>query len=491
MSDPSIELGPPPFFAATLVGPPNEDDWRDFRGRVAHWLSQAKAIMRREIEDYKLPALPLSWTTDPVFTAARYEAATQIGALMADLAQGVRATFVPASTNQSQNGRSRVPSPIVPRSPDPDHYVDADTAFRQEEEGEEEMEEEDTPAEQSQQDSTTPRANTEVPQTPLRTSFFPAGTPQPPGAFEFPTGSPYRDPTKSTADTQRIRLPDIMGAGVSPSNPYQTSSIPLYSMPSTMRKGRSRRGVLLAQGAMPYGQSFPGAPYPHIGSFPLFPVWGTPGNMFSSSSPLGQAPHSSYPSWFTGLSHGSSGGGPSGNPPNPPGGNRPNPPGGNRPGPPGGNPPGPPRGNPPSPPGGGPPQGPPNGGPPQGPPGGNPPQGPPQGPPGGFPYPWGQGPPGLPGPPGPPGAPGFPAGGQPPFIPIYFPQPFQPPAPPRLKIATPENFTGKPKEAKKFMTECNTYILPVLPGPRLPEGSLCPSTYNQRRLIGRRPSPIT
>ena len=56
------------------------------------------------------------------------------------------------------------------------------------------------------------------------------------------------------------------------------------------------------------------------------------------------------------------------------------------------------------------------------------------------------------------GAPGFPGAGQPPFIPIYYPQLFQPPAPPRLKIATPENFTGKPKEAKKFMTKCDTYF---------------------------------
>ena len=129
MSDPSIELGPPPFYTATLVGPPNEDDWRDFRRRVAHWLSRAKAIMRKEIENYELPNLPISWTTNLVFTAARYEAAAQVGALMADLAQHVRATFVPASANQSQNSRLRAPSPIVPRSLDPDQYINADTAF--------------------------------------------------------------------------------------------------------------------------------------------------------------------------------------------------------------------------------------------------------------------------------------------------------------------------------------------------------------------------
>ena len=386
MSDPSIELGPLPFYVATLVGPPNEDDWRDFRGRVAHWLLQAQTIMRTEIEDYQLPTLPISWSSDLVFTSARYEAAAQVGALMANISQHVRATFVPASANLSQNGRSRAPSPIVPRSPGPEQYADADTAFRQEDEGEDEVDDDDTPAEQSQQDSTTPRANTEVPQTPHRTSFFPSGTPQPPGAFEFPTGSPYGDPAKSTADTQRIRLPDIMGAGVSPSNPYQMSSIPLYSMPSTARKGHLGRGVLLAQGAVPYGQGFTGAPYPPMTSFPSFPVWGTLGNMFSINSPLGHTSHSGYPSWFTGLSHGSSGGGPSNNPP------------------------------------------------------------------GGFPYPWGQGPPRPPGPPGPPGVPGLPVGGQPPFIPIYYPQPFQPPAPPRLKIATPENFTGKPREAKPNAT---------------------------------------
>ena len=396
--------------------------------------------MRREVEDYELPSLPITWVNDPVFTAARYEAAAQLGAIMADIAQRVRMTFVPASTNQSQNGRSRAPSPIVPRSPDPEQYVDADTAFRQEEEGEEEMEDENTSAEQSQQDSTTPRANTEIPQTPHHTSFFPSGTPQPPGAFEFPTGSPYGDPSKTTTDTQRIRLPDIMGAGVSPSNPYQTSSIPLYSMP-TARKGRSGRGVLLAQGTTPYGQGFTGTPFPPVPPCPTFPSWGTPGNVFGNTS-WGGAHHSGYPSIFTGLSHASSSGNHASNPP---GGNLPNPPGGAPPNPPGGNPPGPPGGNPP--------QGPPGGGPPQGPPRG----GPPQGPPGGLPYPWGQGPPRPPGPPGPPGAPGFP-GGQPPFIPIYYPQPFQPPALPRLKIATPENFTGKPKEAKKFMTECDTYF---------------------------------
>ena len=351
MSDPSIKLGPPPFFGASLLGPPNDDDWNDFRDRVSIWLAQARVLMRIEVEDYELPVLPISWTTNPLFNAARYEAAAQVGVLMADIAQHVRATFVPASATQSQAGRSRAPSPIVPKSPDQDQYVDADTAFVQEEEGEEEMDDQDTSAEQSQQDSTTPRANTEVPQTPHRNSFFPSGTPQPPGAFQFPAGSPYGDPHKATADTQRIRLPDILGAGVSPSNPYQTSSIPLYSMPSAGRKGRSGRGVLLAQGSNPYGQTFTGTTFPPVPPFPAFPSWGTPGNIFGNTPTWGGTPHSAYPPVFTGLSHaGSSGRRAGSNPPNPPGGNPPNPPGGNPPNSPGGNPPNPPGGNPPNPP---------------------------------------------------------------------------------------------------------------------------------------------
>ena len=380
MNDPSVELGPPPFFGEHLVGPPNEDDWRDFRARVARWLMQARDIMRTEVENYEIPVLPVTWVHDPTTIVNRYEVANQVGALMATMAQLVRTTFMPASASQSQSGRSRAPSPIVPRSPGPEQYVDADTAFRQEEEGEEEMDDEDTSEEQAQQDSTTPRANTEVPQTPHHTSFFPSGTPQPPGAFEFPTGSPYGDPSKATADTQRIRLPDIMGAGVSPSNPYQTSSIPLYSMPTTARRGRSGRGVLLAQGTTPYGQGFAGTPFPPIPPLPAFPSWGTPGNVFGSTA-WGGAPYSGYPSIFTGLSHAGSSGSHAGNPPNPPGGNPPNPPGGNPPNPPGGNPPqGPPGGGPPQgPPGSNPPQGPPGGGPPQGPPGSGPPQGPPGG----------------------------------------------------------------------------------------------------------------
>ena len=129
MSDPSIELGPPPFFAATLVGPPNDDDWWDFRGRVAHWLLRAETIMKTEVEDYELPTLLTSWSSDPVHITARYEAAAQIGAVMANIAQHMRATFVPASSNPSQNSRSRAPSPIVPGSPGPEQYVNADTTF--------------------------------------------------------------------------------------------------------------------------------------------------------------------------------------------------------------------------------------------------------------------------------------------------------------------------------------------------------------------------
>ena len=269
MNDPSTELGPPPFFREHLIGPANEEDWNDFRAKVDHWLSKARRIIRAEVEDYEIPSLPVSWVLNPTTIVNRYKAASQVGALMATIAQLVRTTFMPASASQSQTGRSRAPSPIVPRSPE---YVDADTAFRQEEEGEEEMDEDDdTPAGGTERNSTTPRANTEAPQTPHHTSFFPSGTPQHPGAFQFPTGSPYGDPSKSTADTQRIRIPDIMGAGVSPSNPYQTSSIPLYSMPATARKGRTGRGVILAQGSTT-------TPFPPVPPFPMFPVWGTPGN---------------------------------------------------------------------------------------------------------------------------------------------------------------------------------------------------------------------
>ena len=59
MNDPSIELGPPPFFGEHLVGPANDDDWDNFRARVDHWLSKARNIMRAEVEDYEIPILPV------------------------------------------------------------------------------------------------------------------------------------------------------------------------------------------------------------------------------------------------------------------------------------------------------------------------------------------------------------------------------------------------------------------------------------------------
>ena len=126
MNDPSIELGPPPFLGEHLIGPPNNDDWDNFRARVDHWLSKARNIMRAEVEDYEIPILPVTWVHNPTAIVNRYEAANQVGALMATIAQLVRTTFMPASASQSQTGRSRAPSPIVPRSPE---YVDADTAF--------------------------------------------------------------------------------------------------------------------------------------------------------------------------------------------------------------------------------------------------------------------------------------------------------------------------------------------------------------------------
>ena len=79
MNDPSVKLGPPPFFGEHLIGPPNEDDWRDFRARVAHWLMRARDIMRTEVENYDIPVLPVTWVHDPIAIVNRYEAANQVG----------------------------------------------------------------------------------------------------------------------------------------------------------------------------------------------------------------------------------------------------------------------------------------------------------------------------------------------------------------------------------------------------------------------------
>ena len=203
---------------------------------------------------------------------------------MAEVLLQMFGTFGPASAAQSQAHRSRAPSPIQTRSPESEQEPDPDpdTGFTQDDEEEEEQ------PEGSQQTSTTPRANTEAPQTPHHTSFFPSGTPQHPGAYSFPTGSPWGDPSKSTTDTQRIRLTDIAKAGAHPSNPYQMSGIPMYSMPGRRREKRPlRAGSTFGQ---PYSK---GIPYFNMAPFPAPPTWGNPG-LFGGPSYPGQ---SANPGW--------------------------------------------------------------------------------------------------------------------------------------------------------------------------------------------------
>ena len=264
MSNPITELGPPPFFTSSSAAPPSEADWILFRGRVAGWLHKAETLLKGDDNQYEIPEPPTDYVSNPTDLTERFKSASQMGIMMAEVFQQMFGVFGPASAAQSQAHRSRAPSPIQTRSPESEQAPDPDpdTGFIQDEDEEEQQE-------GSQRTSTTPRANMEVPQTPHHTSFFPSGTPQHLGAYSFPTGSPWGDPSKSTADTQRIRLSDITGAGVHTSNPYHMSSMPMYSMPSRRREKRPLHA------GPTFGQPYTEGTYFNTGLFSTPPNWGT------------------------------------------------------------------------------------------------------------------------------------------------------------------------------------------------------------------------